>query len=260
MTKPHILILDIETAPIEAYTWGIWDQNIGLEMIKTDWTILSYAAKWLGKPAVIYRDTSGGGREAVRSDSVLLSSLWKLLDQADIVITQNGKKFDIRKINARFIGAGLGPYSPIRVIDTLVVARKHFGFTSNKLAWVSKILTDAPKSDHKEFPGFELWKECLADNPKAWRVMKKYNKRDVISTEKYYLRLRPWISSHPNLGAYFDGSEHSCPACGSANTQKRGLSLTQQGRYQRYQCGECGSWSRGKQKLLLETRRKALLA
>lgn len=259
MTKPRILVADVETAPIEAWVWKIWDENVGLDMIKTDWSILSFSAKWLGDKRVMYADTSGRGANKVRDDSILLASLWKLLNQADIVVTQNGKKFDIKKINARLIQAGFGPYSPIRQIDTLQVARKTFGFTSNKLAWVSKILTDAPKSEHKEFPGFELWKACLQDDSKAWKVMKKYNKQDVVSTEKYYLRLRPWIESHPNLGAYFDGSEHSCPACGSANTQKRGITTTQQGRYQRFQCTECGSWSRGKQKLLPSHRSKSLL-
>src|SRR5579859_6162370 len=116
---PRIATVDIETAPLESFTWGIWDQNIGLEQIKTEWSILSYAWKWLDSKAIIQADTSGRGIKKVRDDKKLAGQLWKLLDEADIVVAQNGIKFDIKKINARLIQHGFGPYSPIRVVDTL---------------------------------------------------------------------------------------------------------------------------------------------
>ena len=153
---------------------------------------------------------------------------------------------------------GFGPYSPVRVVDTLIAAKKHFGFTSNKLEWTSKYLTDEPKSKHKQFPGFELWEQCLADNPLAWKEMEKYNVQDVVATEKLYLRLRPWISSHPNLGVY-NGLDHACPKCGSTKVQKRGESVSQASRYQRYQCSDCGGWSRAKSLLTPLKTRKGIL-
>jgi hypothetical protein len=67
-TGPRVLTLDIETAPLESYTWGIWDQNIGLNQIKSEWTILSFSAKWLGEKKVIYGDTGGNGPGLVRND------------------------------------------------------------------------------------------------------------------------------------------------------------------------------------------------
>lgn len=248
MSKPRILVLDIETCPLESWTWGTWDQNVGLEQIKTEWSILSYSAKWLGKPGVIYAETGGRGAAKVRDDKKLLGEIHALLDEADIVIAQNGVKFDVRKINARLIMNGFKPYSPIRVIDTLQVAKKHFGFTSNKLEWMSLYLTDTPKSKHKKFPGFELWKECLEDNPAAWLEMKKYNKRDVVATEKVYLKQRPWIANHPNLSAYHENGQ-TCPNCDSSDVTKQGFKHTQAGSYQQYRCLNCGAWSRGKQLL-----------
>ncbi len=255
----NILVCDIETAPLESYTWGIWEQNVSLEQIKTEWSILSYAAKWVGKKQIIYQDTSGRGPGKVRDDKWLVKSIWTLLDEADLVVAQNGVRFDIKKINARLIAHGFGPYSPVRVIDTLSVAKKHFGFTSNKLEWMSKYLTDSPKSKHKKFPGFELWLECLKDNPAAWAEMKKYNIQDVVATEKLYLKQRPWIANHPNLGTYSDRAEASCPKCDSTHLQARGYSILQQGKYHRYHCQECGGWSRGKEMLLPLTTRRAKL-
>ena len=139
------LVIDIETAPLESYTWGIWDQNVGLDQIKTEWSILSYAAKWVGVKEVFFNHTGGRGAKKVRDDKPLMADLWNILDTADIVVAQNGARFDIKKINARLVIHGFGPYSPIRVIDTLSVAKKHFGFTSNKLAWMSKYLTETKK-------------------------------------------------------------------------------------------------------------------
>lgn len=257
---PKILTLDIETAPIEAYTWGIWEQNIGVDMVKTDWSILAYAAKWLGHSRTIYEDTSGRGIKAVRDDYKLLKGLRDILDEADLVIAQNGIRFDIKKINSRLITAGITPYSPIRVIDTLSVAKKHFGFTSNKLAWTSKYLTDTPKSNHRRFPGFELWQECLADNPAAWREMKKYNIQDVVATEKLYIKMRPWIANHPNVNTYANREEEHCPKCSSVNIQARGYAVLQKGRYPRFQCNDCGGWSRGTTMVNTLKVRKVLLS
>ena len=89
--------------------------------------------------------------------------------------------------------------------------------------------------------------------------MKKYNRQDVIATEKVYLRLRPWIENHPNIGAYKGSDQPLCPKCGSGKLQAQGFRVLQQGRYQRYQCQECGGWSRGKEMLIpFNVRRKML--
>jgi hypothetical protein len=260
--RPRILTLDIETAPLESYHWGLWDQNIGLEQINVEWTILSVSAKWLDEKPVMFRHTGGRGKAKVRDDKELLRWLWTLLDKADIVVTQNGKAFDMRKINARMLMQGLDrPYSPVKIIDTMIESRRHFDFTSNKLAWLSKHLTPAKKSEHKSFPGFELWSECLKDNPKAWREMRKYNALDVVATEQLYLKLRPWMVGHPNVAVYdHDSEKRQCPKCGSDRLQMRGYAHTQTGMYHRFQCWGCGGYSRTRYTLNSIDKRKALLS
>jgi predicted RNA-binding Zn-ribbon protein involved in translation (DUF1610 family) len=256
---PKIVTLDIETEPIQSYHWGLWDQNVGLEQIQDEWTILSFSAKWLGNSKVIYGDTGGFGVENIRDDMGLLQALWNILDEADIVVAQNGKAFDIKKINARMLMAGFKPYSPVKVIDTMLVAKKHFKFTSNKLAWLSTHLTDAKKSEHKQFPGFSLWSECLKDNPQAWAEMKKYNCIDTVATEQLYLKLRPWIEGHTNVAAYNEMETIQCPKCGSEDVQMRGTARTQSGEYRRFQCQACGGWSRSRFTMFTATKKKSLL-
>jgi RNase P subunit RPR2 len=155
---------------------------------------------------------------------------------------------------------GFKPYSPVKVIDTMLVSKKHFNFTSNKLAWLSTHLTNAKKSEHKLFPGFELWAECLKDNPQAWAEMKKYNCIDTEATEELYLKLRPWIVGHVNVAAYNDLEEAQCPKCGSSQVQTRGSAYTQTGQYHRIHCTNCGGWSRTRYTENTSDKRKSLLS
>lgn len=253
-------ILDIETFPLEVYRWALYDDSpTAVNQIRVEWSIASYAWKWADEKRVIYEDTGGHGKKRVRDDKPLMRSLWELLDEADVVVGQNHKKFDLKKIRARMIEHGMVPFSPIRIVDTTIEARRYFGFTSKKLAWMSDHLTNCPKDEHKQFPGFELWTECMADNPKAWREMRRYNIRDVEATEQVYLKLRPWITTHPNLAAYIEDKDPRCGKCGSKNLQARGYETTQQGRYQRYKCQSCSGWGRGKTQQLAHIVRKNLL-
>lgn len=252
---PRILTLDIETAPLKVYAWGLWDQQTGVNQIDTEWSILAVCAKWLDQKKPMYADCRG----EPLNDIKLLEWTHTLLDEADIVVTQNGLGFDVKKLNARFVAEGFLPYAPVRHIDTKLVAKKHFGFTSNRLEWMGKHVAKRAKSEHKKFPGFELWSECLKDNFDAWKEMEKYNKQDVLSTEALYLKMRPWVEGHPNVAAYIIGAKPACPKCGSEHLQMRGTATTQFGRYTRYQCMECGGWSRASRTQMAPERRKLLL-
>lgn len=257
--SPIVIVLDIETAPIEALVWKIWEENVGIDQIKNEWNILSFSYKYLEEDEVFFHSTGGRGANKVRDDSKLLKILWEVLDRADIVITQNGKSFDMKKTNARMAMMGLPPYSPVRVIDTKVEAKKHFGFTSNRLQWLSKHLTNIPKDEHEKFPGIKLWIECLKDNPEAWKEMEKYNKIDVLSDESVYLKIRPWITNHPNMAVYSDSNKVLCPKCKSGNIQLRGYKPFQSNLYHQFRCNDCGGWSRSKHSVLAPIKRKSLL-
>lgn len=256
MTGPKILTIDIETAPLLVHAWGLWDQNTSIGMIDTEWTILSVCAKWL-RQKPMYRDTSKEKNK--RNDKPLLAWVHQLLNDADIVVSQNGTSFDMKKVNARLLENGFSPYAPVRQIDTKLVAKRHFNFTSNKLEWMAAHIAGTPKSKHKKFPGFELWDACLKGNQAAWKEMKHYNIQDVVSTEALYLKMRPWIDGHPNVAVYVDDTMGRCPKCGSTELQKRGITTTQFGRYHRYQCQACGGWSRGARTILEPHKRRSLM-
>lgn len=260
MTGPKIGLIDIETAPIEARVWGLFDQNVGLNQITTEWAIISFCLKPLGgnRKSIVYLDNSA--KADPRDDYELCGALWQALHEYDMLIAQNGKRFDMRKIRARLIMHGFPPPSPCKVIDTMLMARQVAAFTSNKLEWLATYLSKIPKSAHKEFPGFELWSECLAGNPRAWAAMRKYNIPDVLSMEEVYLKLRPWVVGHPNVVVYNDDESMACPVCGHKHLKQDGHAHTNVGKYLRYLCGGCGAWSRSRYTVNSLAKRKALLS
>lgn len=190
-----VLVFDIETAPLEVFCWGLWQQNISLDMVIEDCSIISWSAKWLGKKEVMYSDVRG--QKNLRNDKRIVKELWKLLNEADMVLTQNGRAFDVKIFNARLVKYDIPEPSAFENIDTLKIARQNFKFISNKLAYMTgNLCTDNVKSGHKKFPGFLLWKECMKDNLEAWNEMKSYNKMDVLSLEELYLKkLKKWDKS-----------------------------------------------------------------
>lgn len=254
MKKPKVLILDIETAPLVSYTWGLFDQNVALNQIVEDWSILSYAAKWLDEKKVFYADQRGA--KNVRNDKELLKGIWKLMDEADIILGQNSNSFDIKKLNARFLLNGMKPPSSYKKVDTMRIAKKHFAMTSNKLEYMADKLCTHKKLKHKQFGGFDLWKECLAGNKKAWKQMELYNIHDVLATEELYRKLQPWDNSI-NYNLYTDLKSTIC-SCGNKTFNKNGYAYTSAGKFQRYSCAKCGAETRTKSNLFSKAKRKSL--
>lgn len=256
-TKPKVLVYDIETAPILGYVWGLWENNVGLNQIFADWHILSWSAKWLDDPAekIMYMDQRNA--KSLEDDKVILKGIWDLLNEADIVITQNGKSFDQKKLNARFILSGFQPPSSYKHIDTKQIASKHFKFTSNKLAYMTEELnTVYKKLEHAKFPGFDLWKECMKGNIDAFKEMEIYNKHDVLALEELYHKLIPWDNSI-NFNLYNDDPVNVCK-CGSNKSIKNGFFYTNAGKYQKHKCKKCGHETRSKQNLFSKEKRDSL--
>lgn len=238
--KLKVLLFDIETAPNIGYTWTKYETNV-IEFIKERY-MLCFAAKWLDeKNTQIHSlpDFKNYSKDKT-DDKELVKKLWDLIDQADVVIAHNGDKFDIKIMNARFIANGLTPPSPYKTVDTCKVARSKFGFNSNKLNDLGTVLGLGNKV---ETGGFSLWKGCMEGETSSWNKMKKYNKIDVILLEKIYKALRPWMTTHPNVGINID--RHACNHCGSTNTQNRGFAYAKIHKSQRYQCKDCYGWGSG---------------
>ena len=236
-----ILLLDIETSPTRFFAWGLFQEITSTAFMERDWYILCWSAKWLGEKnvhgsALIDFKDYKPGKE---NDKQVLEKLWPLLDEADIVIAHNGIGFDRKKIQARFIMNGMKPPSPYRMIDTLLICRNEFGFTSNKLGDVAKFLGVGEKVDTG---GFQLWRDCLDGIASAWAKMIKYCRWDILLLEKVYLALRPYIPLHPHVN--MESVRPCCPKCGSDDINFRGYVVTNLSKFKRFVCLGCGGWGR----------------
>ena len=235
-----IVYWDIESSPNIVYTWGAgYEENV-IEVIEP-WFMLSFAYRWEGVPEksttciIVTPEEARAG-----DDSRIVEALRDVLDEADIAIAHNGDNFDKKKFNARLIKHGLTPPQPYRTIDTLKVARGNFKFNSNRLDSLGQFLEVGKKVPHT---GFQLWKDCMAGDEKALALMAKYNKGDISLLRDVYMKLRPFMPTHPNLALYGDVS--ACPKCEADSThlRSRGYRYTNLTRKQTWHCLVCGGWS-----------------
>lgn len=232
--KPKILVLDIETKPIKAYTWRLYDVTIGLDQIIENGGTLCFGAKWLNEKQTYFYSEWDDGHEA------MIRAAHALISEADAIVTYNGDKFDLPKLQGEFLLYGLKPPPPTTSIDVLKTVRK-MGLTSNKLAFVGPLLAVGRKIKHA---GFQLWVDVLDGKERAQVQMRNYCLQDVRLLEKVYNKVRPFIKNHPHLGS--EKGSGACGACGSNHVQSRGYRRTKSFRIQRLQCQSCGGWSDGK--------------
>lgn len=245
MKAPRILIYDIETTPILGYVWSMYEANVLGDPVEPSHQ-LCYSYRWYGEEevhVVSQRQFGRSWRRNMRDDRQLITSLWKLFNEADIIVAHNGDQFDQKKSQARMLVHGLSKPSPYFQVDTLKIARKNFKLESNRLDAVGKVLGCGQKLSTG---GFGLWTGCMSGDEDAWDTMEAYNVQDVqLLTEVYEtLLMGGWIDNHPSL-SNISGRPEACPKCGQeGRMQKRGIRYTKTTTYQQYQCGHCSSYSR----------------
>lgn len=229
----HILTLDIETSPTTVYTFDMAPNWISPDKIIEPSRVLCFAAKWYHENDVQFvSDHHQSHEEVVRN-------AWELLDKADILVTFNGVRFDVKHLKREFVLAGYPMPRPWKDVDLYREAKKQWCFESKGLNHLAQRFELGEKEAHE---GFELWRLCMAGDPDAWERMKAYNVQDVILTERVYDRMRGWIPNHPHIGA-IDESDVGllCNQCGSDNLGANGIKQAVVLRYNLYRCYDCGA-------------------
>ena len=213
--------------------------------------VLTWAAGWHGDDLVYHADCYNLTRRQ------MLKQIYDLIDEADVVVTYNGDKFDLKILNQEFMLQGWTPPAPYKSIDMLKIMKRSFRGTSNKLDYWLKRLGLGGKIEHR---GYSLWLDCMAKKPEAFEEMIEYNIGDVVQLEKLFDRVRPWIHNLPSL-IVFDDEGGKCPHCGSVKYQNRGWYMTKTLRYKRHKCSNqnCGRWFRSRKSTPLETEREVFV-
>ena len=231
--NPRILVLDIETKLMEAYTFAIRDVHLTHKQIKSHGGISCIGLKWVGeKKATVLTEWEHGQRG-------MLQGTLDALIEADAVVTFNGASFDLPRIAGQLLLHGLGMIPPVTHIDIFKPLRR-MGFPSTKLDYVAPILGLGGKVKHD---GLDLWIAVHKGCPKARAKMVRYCAGDVRLTEDVFERVKPYIPNFPHLGRT---RALECTKCGGDRFQRRGTTRTASFITERLQCQGCGAWSKGR--------------
>lgn len=241
--QAKILVFDIETSFIEYRGFSLYPNFIPHKNITKDWNILSFSYKWLFDDKI----TSFGltPEEAIKGDDErIVRELWKLFDEADILIAHNLQKFDNKKANSRFLKHDLKLPSPYKQIDTLLQARKMFALTSNRLDYLASFLGFEGKLENND----GLWARVMSGEEEAMKEMILYNEQDVRVLEEVYLKLRPYFRGAQNIGIYVGDDVATCPTCASEDLDWNLKTdyVTQVNRFSAFRCNTCGSLGRSR--------------
>lgn len=235
--KPRIVSFDLEVSPALGYFYPpTWETGI-LKMQERQ-KLMSFAWQVVGEKkitALCLADLKTYKFDRF-DDSELVRELHKVMSSADILLGQNSDQFDIKMANYFFIKNDLEPIPPTKSIDTKKIAKRYFRFANNSLDNLGEELGVGQKTKVKHS---DIWQECfLEGDKKAWKQMNKYCSQDVRITTDIYLKMRPYMHSHPSLSR-ISGEWDSCPRCGSYNYRVKAYRTTNVSRYHQFQCNEC---------------------
>lgn len=241
-----ILVVDIETSPHISVHFGRWNQNITKEHTLEESRVICWAAKWLGQKKVKFMSEWDHG------SFDMLEGIYDMLDEADVVVGFNSRKFDVKRLNTEFVKRGWTPPSPYDQIDLLAQVKKNFAFSSNRLKHLLKELDLSPKLEDNV--NMKLWVDVVVHGDKrARKLMKAYNIQDVDSTEELYEWMLGWIHPHTNWALFVndvdDPENPVCPNCGGRHMVKHKTRTTRVRKYQQWHCQDCGKYSRGRKNL-----------
>lgn len=252
-TRANVLTFDIERRPGVFLEWG--PRNGGFmgrdkQLIRS--STISWAAKWYGEREVHYAaiepvESTFMQPEDTPRYRLMLQGLRDLLDEADIVVGFNSLRFDEAKVRGEFARLGIPEPSPFRSVDIMRTV-KRMGWDYSSLAETLDAFGLGGKLAHQ---GFQLWVDFMHGDPKAHATMERYNKQDVVQTERAYDAIRPWIPNHPNLALWAGHDDDGrplevCCNCGSDKiaTVAGKHAHTAMTAYGLVRCSKCGSHMR----------------
>ena len=244
-----ILLWDVETLPGEWYSFSPKTEYLPHVAQIKPVSMSCWAAKWLFDDTIM-GDVVTAEEAKNRKDKRIIESLWKLLEDADIVITHNGRNFDIPMFWTRLIDNKISPPKKFQNVDTYKVAKQVFKFEYNSLDALGERFGIGKKLDMS----FLDWKNCLqpsdTESNKALKHMLEYCKKDIAPLlEDVYLEMLPYIPNHPNLGLWSYNSNDVCRNCESSDIVWDGkLYATPKGIWDSWRCNSCGAVGRGEGK------------
>ena len=243
--KPKVLFLDLEVQGSLNISFPRFKAFISPDAVIEEPYLLTAAWNWLGDDEIVCKGLNDYPlfRDEKRNDISLVEELWELLDHADVVIAHNAS-FDVGWLNNRFAYHYLPPPSPYKVVCTLKALKKHFKLPSNSLDASTKYFEVSKKQKHE---GISLWVDCFKGDEDAFKKMKRYNIGDIPTLKDLYMRIRAFITNHPNISLMGDDPS-VCGTCGEGKMVEvlGKYAYTNLSKFKTYRCDCCGTIKRNR--------------
>lgn len=204
--------------------------------------VLTFGSKIVGEGRVeVLNILDYPGKDLIAQERNLLRDISNRMLSVDVWLGHYAMYYDLPFINSRLLYHGLPILPPnFPQIDTWRISRNRLKLRNNRLNTIQDFLK-LPSEKNAIKP--EQWIRALGGHRPSMAYIVEHNRRDVLVLEEAYERLKSLVLDHPNRGLV-DG-RGGCTVCGSKKIQKRGTHITRTRKYQRYQCQDCGAWSKG---------------
>jgi DNA polymerase elongation subunit (family B) len=254
-----ILTFDIETQRSIVEVYGLFKNDyIPIQRVKVPARILCYSARWYDGSGDFFGSAwddpewFGDIDEYAQSQYVeMLLQLWNLLEEADVVVTWNGDRFDLQWVEAECARVGLGRPAPYKSVDLMKIQKRHFkaGIMSQKLDWSARYWLGDSKVAHGSS---DLWDDIRYGDTivraQACETMEEYCRHDTKLTEDLIWTYLPWTKM--NLALHrpdLDSEILYCTHCGGHPIHPIDKKYTTTAfAYQQYRCSKCKGVSKGK--------------
>lgn len=197
-----------------------------------------------GGKTEVYSIADYPGKTLIQQEKNLLKDVREKLLSADVWIAHFGKYFDTVFVNSRLLYHKLSTLpTNFPLIDTWRTAKNALKLRNNRLITLQEFLK---LKNEKNAILPEQWILALSGHKPSIAYIVDHCRRDVDVLAEVYERLRPLIIDHPFKDV---GKNGACPVCGEKTLQRRGYHLTKTRKFQRYQCQNCGAWTKASQPL-----------
>lgn len=231
----------------------------GHKDIIKDWWMICWAGQWSDSKKVIGASVLDSKKRFFKDptdDYYVIKTLYDQIKDADAIVGHNMKKFDWKKFMTRVTYYKMLPVAQPKIIDTMLMAKAIGSYDSDSLNFLCRYHGLPNKASNR---GNDLWNDIsiyalrreFKPLQECIKEMVTYCSPDVIAVRALYEFLLPYSPDRfrVNQNLYHADGIDGCPCCRSDNLQANGYRITLSGKYQRFKCLDCGSWSQGKKNL-----------
>ena len=176
--------------------------DIETSNLKADFgTLLAVCIKPWKQPVQVYREDSYTRERRSQNPQMLIDVIVEL-NKYPILIAHNGVQFDRPYLNtlAMVLGLGVEVDPKGKLIDPVLIARRHLAFSSNRLDVLSEWLATRTR---KTLVKREAWVRAVFDaDTQALNYIVEHCIKDVKVLEEVAWRLRKFIPQINHFGSF----------------------------------------------------------